>query len=98
VADFIRALFDGTVVSEASLERMKDGGPPRVEYGLGLSVYPVAGTTVYGHNGRTIGFAGSVRHDPATNTTVVVLANDGGAETSEFADQLIAAEIARAAS
>ena len=54
--------------------------------------------TVYGHNGRTIGFAASVRHDPATNTTVVVLANDGGAETSEFADQLIAAELARAAS
>ena len=98
VAGFIRALFDGAVVSEASLERMMDAGPPRVEYGLGLSVYPVAGTTVYGHNGRTIGFAASVRHDPATNTTVVVLANDGGAETSEFADQLIAAELARAAS
>jgi len=98
VAGFIRALFDGAVVSEASLEQMMDAGPPRVEYGLGLSVYPVAGTTVYGHNGRTIGFATSVRHDSATNTTVVVLANDGGAETSEFADQLIAAELARAAS
>ncbi len=98
VAGFIRALFDGAVVSEASLEWMMDASPPRVEYGLGLSVYPVAGTTVYGHNGRTIGFATSVRHDPATNTTVVVLANDGGAETSEFADQLIAAELARAAS
>ena len=98
VAGFIRALFDGAVVSEASLERMMDASPPRVEYGLGLAVYPVAGTTVYGHNGRTIGFATSVRHDPETNTTVVVLATDGGAETSEFADQLIAAELARAAS
>jgi hypothetical protein len=36
-----------------------------------------------------VGFASSVRHDPLSGVTVVVLTNDGDAPTDEFADDLI---------
>ena len=89
IAGFVRRLFAGEVVGAASLEAMMDVAPPRSDYGLGLAVYEVEGAPVFGHNGRTIGFASSVRHDPTTNVTVVVLSNDGAAPTDELAQLLM---------
>lgn len=93
VAAFIRALFSGKIVEAGDLAMMMDVSPPRQGYGLGLSTYELGGATVFGHNGRTIGFATALRHDPESNTTVVVLANDGGAPADELADDLVRIEI-----
>jgi CubicO group peptidase (beta-lactamase class C family) len=91
VAAFATALFDGRVVTPASLMRMMDtSGETPDEYGLGLAVYQVAGDRLVGHNGRTIGFASALRHSIEAGITVVVLSNDGSAPTDELADVLVA--------
>ena len=84
------ALFGGGILTEATLELMLDAtSGSRDGYGLGVSSYAVGDNTFHGHNGRTIGFASSLRHDPTTGTTIVVLANDGAAPTAELATQLM---------
>ena len=65
---------------------------PRSGYGLGVSEYPMGDGVVYGHNGRSTGFASSLRHDPSTGITVIVLSNDGTAPTSDLATELLLAE------
>jgi len=91
VAAFARELFDARIVSEDSLMTMMNtAGEPLAEFGMGLAIYPVAGGRMFGHNGRTIGFASSLRHHPPTGVTVVVLANDGSAATDELADSVVA--------
>jgi CubicO group peptidase (beta-lactamase class C family) len=90
VVTFTEGLFGGRVISPATLDQMIDGTTePRSGYGLGIATYQVGTTPVYGHNGRSVGFASSVRHDPLSGVTVVVLTNDGDAPTDEFADDLI---------
>ena len=90
VVAFTEGLFGGRVVSPATLDQMIDGTTePRSGYGLGIATYPVGTTAVYGHNGRSVGFASSLRHDPRSGITVVVLANDGDAPTDEFAEDLM---------
>ena len=93
VAEFVRALFGAQLLSEEALAEMTDRRAPRSEYGLGLAIYDLGGLTAYGHNGRTIGFASSVRHDPVSNITVVVLSNDGGAPTDELANELLSSAV-----
>ena len=91
---FTEALFGEQILSSATIDLMIDTTTaPRTGYGLGVSSYPVANQTVYGHNGRSIGFAASLRHDPTTGITVVVLANDGTAPTAELAAKLIQAAV-----
>lgn len=90
VVAFTEGLFDGRVISPTTLDQMIDGTTePRSGYGLGIATYPVGTGAVYGHNGRSVGFASSLRHDPLSGITVVVLANDGDAPTDEFADDLM---------
>ncbi len=87
---FTEGLFGGQVISPTTLDEMIDGTTePRSGYGLGIATYPVGTAAVYGHNGRSVGFASSLRHDPLSGVTVVVLANDGDAPTDEFADDLM---------
>ncbi len=89
VAQFIRDLFAGEIISAESLAVMTDFTAPRTDYGVGLAAYDVGANRVFGHNGRTIGFASSVRHDATAGVTVVVLSNDGAAPTDELAESLI---------
>ena len=91
VAAFAGALFEAKIVGRDSLMTMMNtSGEPFAEFGTGLAVYTVSGGETFGHNGRTIGFASSLRHDPAGGVTVVVLSNDGSAATDELADSLVA--------
>jgi CubicO group peptidase (beta-lactamase class C family) len=95
VVRFAAALFDTRIVSRETLLTMMDNSNDSLgEFGMGLAVYEVAGKQLYGHNGRTIGFASSLRHDPATAITVVALSNDGSAPTDELADALLASLVA----
>lgn len=89
VASFIRALFANELLTAESLELMQAVEPPRTDYGLGLSRYQIGDFVAWGHNGRTIGFASSARHDPVSGVTVVVLSNDGGAPTEVLAARLL---------
>ena len=86
---FTRAWLNGELISSDQLDRMLDIVPPRVDYGLGVSRYASSTGTVYGHNGRTVGFAASLRHDAERNVTAIVLSNDGNAPTDELADALL---------
>ncbi|MDH3752713.1 MAG: beta-lactamase family protein [Acidimicrobiia bacterium] len=87
---FAEALFGGEIVSASSLEEMMDTTQSAgASYGLGMDVYRLDGRTVLGHDGRTIGYGASLRHDPTTGLTVVVLANEGTFATRPFADRLV---------
>jgi CubicO group peptidase (beta-lactamase class C family) len=65
---FIKALFDGKLVSRASLARMthieKDG------YGWGLFPFGDKLHKGYGHNGKTEGFASSVQYYPENGLAI----------------------------
>ena len=87
---FMDALVAGRVLNAEQLTLMFDTTTPsRSGYGLGMSAYDFDGRTIFGHNGRTVGFAAAIRHDPATGVTVAVLSNDGSAVSSELAEQLL---------
>lgn len=69
---FIYGLFNGKLVSEASLDKMislQDG------FGLGIFEYKTANKTLYGHTGAIDGFASMLVYDPSTKTAVALCAN-----------------------
>ena len=75
VAQWGRALFDGQVLSAASLAAMLDfDHPDGVPYGLGvMQVEPEKGQKVVGHNGGIPGFSSALLHDRDRDVTVAVL-------------------------
>ncbi|MBD3582345.1 serine hydrolase domain-containing protein [Flavobacterium selenitireducens] len=60
---FIKALFDGKLVSAASLEKMKT---IQEGYGLGLITLPFDSKTFYGHTGGIENFRSVVGYDPVS--------------------------------
>ncbi len=73
LATFMAALFDGRVVSQASLDAMT--GDLRSDYGLGIIEFSVG--DVYGHGGGIPGYGTLVMHAPETGSTAVwVVTND----------------------
>jgi D-alanyl-D-alanine carboxypeptidase len=75
LAQWGRALFDGHVLSDASLAAMLDfDHPDGVPYGLGvMQVEPAKGQKVVGHNGGIPGFSSALLHDRDRDITVAVL-------------------------
>lgn len=63
---FVRALFDGRLVTPASLQRMRE---VRDRFGLGLYRVPGPGPEAWGHEGRIDAFGSMLLHAPATATT-----------------------------
>lgn len=65
---FIKAIFDGKLITKASLSRMtrieKDG------YGWGLFPYGDSTHPGYGHNGKTEGFASSIQYYPENGLAI----------------------------
>jgi D-alanyl-D-alanine carboxypeptidase len=64
---FIQALFDGKLISQASVEKMKNG--------IGMSEQKLGGRTVYGHSGSTDGFSSTVFYLPEEKLAVAYTAN-----------------------
>lgn len=60
---FMKALFDGKLVSAASLEKMKT---IQEGYGLGLITLPFDSKTFYGHTGGIENFRSVVGYDPVS--------------------------------
>lgn len=71
-ARFFHALFNGELLSEASLEQMTrfEG-----QLGLGLIRLPFGDRILYGHNGGIDGFQSNSAHYPDDNVTFAVLSN-----------------------
>jgi D-alanyl-D-alanine carboxypeptidase len=75
LSTFMRALFDGQVVSEASLAQMLETGPEG--YGLGIGTMPPGADpdAFYGHPGGINGFNSFMAADPKTGDIVIMLSN-----------------------
>ena len=99
LAAFADALFHGRLLRPGSLEQMVAEGPhhPRnANYGLGVEISrPDYRLTVWGHGGFTIGFKSALWYVPQQDVVVVVLANDARANTSDLAELVTRAEMAR---
>jgi CubicO group peptidase (beta-lactamase class C family) len=81
-----QALFAGTVVSKASLDRMI--APFKNDYALGLVSSLVKGRRVIAHGGGIDGFNTSMSYYPDTRTVVIVLSNVNGAVPDQAGAQL----------
>jgi D-alanyl-D-alanine carboxypeptidase len=99
LAVFADALFRGELLGADTLRQMVAEGPhhPRnANYGLGVEISrPDYRLTIWGHGGFTLGFKSDLWYLPAHDLVVVVLANDAGANTSDLAELVVRAELAR---
>ncbi len=82
VARFAHALFNGQVISSASLAEMKvlvdapdTDLPEQVGYGLGIRHLIVDGESLVGHTGSIPGYSGIVMHQIDKNYTIAILSN-----------------------
>jgi CubicO group peptidase (beta-lactamase class C family) len=69
---FIQALFDGKIVSKASLALMKT---VKDNYGLGMETFTFAGKTFYGHTGGIDNFGSWLAYMPEEKLAVAYTAN-----------------------
>jgi len=69
---FMKALFDGKLVSAASLEKMKT---IQEGYGLGLITLPFDSTIFYGHTGGIENFRSVVGYDPISKFGTSICVN-----------------------
>jgi len=81
---FIRALFEGKLVSQSSLDQMLDFAkyPSLIDFGEGLglavSKTPLKNITRAGHDGGSLGAANIVQHYIEKDVTIVICSNFGG--------------------
>lgn len=73
LSKFIRALFNGKLVSTSSLEQMKNGD--QLGLGLGLNKMPFGKTICFGHNGGIDGFRSTLTYIPDENLAVSATVN-----------------------
>src|SRR6185436_11512935 len=81
-----QALFDGKVVSKASLDRMIT--PFKNDYALGLTSSMVKGRRVIAHGGGIDGFNTQLAYYPDSRTVITVLSNVNGAVPDVLGRQL----------
>ncbi len=81
-----RALYEGTVLSDANLTLMTSAG--QGSYGLGIEVSRVAGNTVLRHGGSIDGFNSFMSYIPAKHVSVVVLSNMEGTTAAAMGAQM----------
>ena len=72
---FIQALFDGKLVSPASLALMK---PIKDKYGSGIILYPMDGKNFYGHGGSIDGFNTLLIYQPEEKLSLAYSTNGKG--------------------
>jgi len=77
LAYFFEALFDGWLVSEDSLEKMKEGSPPNKGFGLGISIIETDYGTAYGYIAKGSCAMTSVFHFPNEDVSLAFSSNIG---------------------
>lgn len=95
VARVFRGLFDGTILSSASIDEFTTTVLD-TNYGLGISVNTVVGTTVYSHGGGTLGFRSHAFYAPEFNITMAMSSTLIPVEpdVGTLADEVLAAVLA----
>ena len=83
-----RGLYEGKLLSPASLEAMTT--PYRSGYGFGLGIQQKDGGKEVGHGGGIEGFATEVRYRMADKISVIVLSNVEGSELESLTASLAA--------
>jgi D-alanyl-D-alanine carboxypeptidase len=92
---WVRALYNGTVVSPASVQAMFDDikttskRDPAVPYGLGVQGVELDGHAAYGHSGRLLGFRSLVRWLPDERMAIAVLSNQSRTDPAIIARSLL---------
>jgi len=91
---FMRALFEGQLVSLSTLEEMKKiqlpgCNSPECEYGLGLELWRTDAGIAYGHNGSLAGLEANVLYYEETGGISVLYKNNGNFSDKRFLDQLM---------
>jgi len=81
-----QGLFDGRLLSAASLEKMTT--PYKGDYAFGVSVTNVGGRKLISHGGGIEGFNTQLNYYPDSKVTVAVLANVNGNAPTLLAGQL----------
>lgn len=91
LAHFITALFDGELVSAASLAQMQQGRDTGFggQYGLGLMMFDLPGGRAYGHSGETLSFSTELYIQPQSGMVLVVLANLAFCRTQDVARDVL---------
>ncbi len=69
---FIRALFDGKLVSQQSLDKMTSTGQG---FGIGLAKVPFHDRYAFGHNGGIDGFQSHLSYFPEEDVTIAITTN-----------------------
>ncbi|MFP4425969.1 MAG: serine hydrolase domain-containing protein [Spirochaetaceae bacterium] len=82
MARFLSALFEGRLLTEATVERMtayaearEERMPEMIGYGLGMRVVKIEGEILYGHTGTIPGFGASLFHWPEKSMIIALAAN-----------------------
>ncbi|UMY65863.1 MULTISPECIES: serine hydrolase [unclassified Flavobacterium] len=88
LAGFYDALFDGKVVSEASLTQMKT---LQEGYGKGLFTFPFNGRKGFGHTGGIDAFTSIAAHFDDGDVTIVRLSNGANIEENDISIVLLSA-------
>ena len=92
---WVRALYDGKVVSPASLRLMFDDvattakRKPPIPYGLGVQGVELDGHPAWGHSGRLLGFRSLVRWLPKERIAIAVLSNQSRTDPTVVARSLL---------
>ena len=85
LARWLRGLYDGKVLSQASLEEMLDFYTPVPEeglagYGLGTEHFIMGPVEMWGHKGSIFGYRTGVYHLPQFNITIALAINSDSDE------------------
>lgn len=89
---FLRALFKGQILSEASLQEMTNGQTPEyldpgfynIQYGLGIFKMETPWGEAWFHSGDAIGYYANMVHFPDHNTTVTWAVNGNYGKIDQF--------------
>lgn len=91
---FMHALFEGELVSKASLAEMKKVqlpgcNSPDCEYGLGLELWRVESGIAYGHNGALIGIEANALYYENTGGISVLYRNKGDGSDKRWLEAIM---------
>ncbi|QYJ69358.1 serine hydrolase domain-containing protein [Flavobacterium litorale] len=81
LTQFIRALFEGDIIKESSLEEMKkmDFG-----YGKGIFIFPFGERRFYGHTGGIEGFSSTLGYYPKDELSVAMTINGENYDSNQI--------------
>ncbi len=82
MAKWYNALFSGQVVSAGSLTQMTTFLTGANQFGFGIQKRIVAGTTTWGHGGKTLGYLSEMFYEPNTKTVACAISNSDSASVA----------------